>query len=339
MISFVTGGRRERVIIGKGSQLDGARNVVFADARAALDFLRRLSGEPGHMNMLRRVFAETMSTASLNHKSDHEILEQLAWFIAARRLQVMEVTPLYPVMRGGGEPAQVKKEVGKGVTAKPLPDPIVPPEYIILARKEANSLIDRTRELVALLNQLLFMGFSRLPNISKLASEFTSLAELEAEKLDKAAFNLDAMAQGLRFNGFDPTRLLSDIAPSLPRVAEMEGNIVDAAIRGLNIDLHRLRFDGFVVGTNITNVANDDAALDDPAAKPEEAESAGADWVEIVLKDEAGEPAAGVKYRITLADGSVREGELDNEGKARVEGLPPGDHKITFPDLDAESWG
>jgi len=61
-------------------------------------------------------------------------------------------------------------------------------------------------------------------------------------------------------------------------------------------------------------------------------------WVEIELLDEAGEPVAGEAYRITLPDGSVREGVLDASGRARVEGFEPGPSQVTFPHIDAGLW-
>ena len=46
----------------------------------------------------------------------------------------------------------------------------------------------------------------------------------------------------------------------------------------------------------------------------------------------------GERYRIELPDGSTAEGTLDEKGQARVEGIEPGNCKITFPDLDQDAW-
>ena len=35
---------------------------------------------------------------------------------------------------------------------------------------------------------------------------------------------------------------------------------------------------------------------------------------------------------------SNREGTLDEKGLARVEGIPEGSCKVTFPDLDKDAW-
>jgi hypothetical protein len=61
-------------------------------------------------------------------------------------------------------------------------------------------------------------------------------------------------------------------------------------------------------------------------------------WIEIELLDEVGEPVPGEKYRVTLPDGSVREGTLDAVGRARLEGHAPGTCQVSFPKLDASLW-
>lgn len=61
-------------------------------------------------------------------------------------------------------------------------------------------------------------------------------------------------------------------------------------------------------------------------------------WIEIELVDEEDNPVPGEKYKITLPDGSVAEGTLDEKGLARVDGIEPGTCKITFPELDKDAW-
>ncbi len=61
-------------------------------------------------------------------------------------------------------------------------------------------------------------------------------------------------------------------------------------------------------------------------------------WIEIELVDDAGKPVPGEKYRIELPDGTVREGTLDSQGQARVDGIDPGNCQITFPELDEATW-
>lgn len=61
-------------------------------------------------------------------------------------------------------------------------------------------------------------------------------------------------------------------------------------------------------------------------------------WIAIELVDEEKNPVPGERYQITLADDSVVEGTLDDKGYARVEGIDPGNCKITFPELDQDAW-
>lgn len=61
-------------------------------------------------------------------------------------------------------------------------------------------------------------------------------------------------------------------------------------------------------------------------------------WIEIEMIGEDNKPIVGEAYRITLPDASVVEGTLDEKGFARVDGIDPGNCKITFPKLDEEAW-
>lgn len=72
-----------------------------------------------------------------------------------------------------------------------------------------------------------------------------------------------------------------------------------------------------------------------PAADVKDAPTS---WIEIELVDDEDNPVPGERYEITLADGRVVRGTLDQSGFARVEGIEPGSCDITFPELDAEVW-
>src|SRR5580658_5375595 len=61
-------------------------------------------------------------------------------------------------------------------------------------------------------------------------------------------------------------------------------------------------------------------------------------WIAIKLVDEQNDPVPGEPYSITLPDGSVAEGTLDENGFARVDGIEPGTCQITFPQRDTEAW-
>jgi len=61
-------------------------------------------------------------------------------------------------------------------------------------------------------------------------------------------------------------------------------------------------------------------------------------WIEIELVEPDGTPAANERYKLTLPDGSIKFGHLDQHGKARVERLQPGNCQVTFPDRDEQVW-
>lgn len=75
-----------------------------------------------------------------------------------------------------------------------------------------------------------------------------------------------------------------------------------------------------------------------PAYKPDPDEEKELTWIEIELIDEDDNPVPGERYEIEVPDGRVVRGTLNQKGFARVEGLEPGNCKITFPELDREAW-
>ena len=80
-----------------------------------------------------------------------------------------------------------------------------------------------------------------------------------------------------------------------------------------------------------------------PAHKPpnkqtEEEQAEKTSWIEIELLDEEDKPVSGEKYEIELPDGSKAKGSLDGGGFARIEGIKPGECKVSFPELDKSAW-
>jgi|WetSurMetagenome_2_1015567.scaffolds.fasta_scaffold188237_1 uncharacterized Zn-binding protein involved in type VI secretion len=54
------------------------------------------------------------------------------------------------------------------------------------------------------------------------------------------------------------------------------------------------------------------------------------DWIELELRDEEGNTIGGAEYEVSLPDGQVRKGKLDQNGYAKVENIPPGKVRVTF---------
>lgn len=61
-------------------------------------------------------------------------------------------------------------------------------------------------------------------------------------------------------------------------------------------------------------------------------------WIEIELVDEEGNPVPEESFWVECPDGSIAEGKLDSEGRARIDGIDPGTCTVTFPDLDGRDW-
>jgi hypothetical protein len=62
------------------------------------------------------------------------------------------------------------------------------------------------------------------------------------------------------------------------------------------------------------------------------------DWIEIVLTDDTGKPAANKDFVVHLPDGSEKRGKLDSDGRAMVKDLPPGPVDVEFPDTEITEW-
>jgi hypothetical protein len=62
-------------------------------------------------------------------------------------------------------------------------------------------------------------------------------------------------------------------------------------------------------------------------------------WIEVQLLDSDDKPIAGEEYRITLPDGTVKTGSLDDKGLVRFDGIDPGVCDVEFPKIDGREWG
>jgi hypothetical protein len=62
-------------------------------------------------------------------------------------------------------------------------------------------------------------------------------------------------------------------------------------------------------------------------------------FLEIELRDEEDQPIPNEQYRVTFANGTVREGRLDENGLADFRNLQSGGEcQVSFPALDQEAW-
>lgn len=61
-------------------------------------------------------------------------------------------------------------------------------------------------------------------------------------------------------------------------------------------------------------------------------------WIEIVLVDRENNPVANESCTITLSDGTTRSAKTDSSGKVRLQGIPQGMCRVSFPDIDGREW-
>jgi hypothetical protein len=61
-------------------------------------------------------------------------------------------------------------------------------------------------------------------------------------------------------------------------------------------------------------------------------------FIEIEMVDDKGRPVPDLAYVIEASDGTIHEGTLDADGRVRVDGIEPGDCRVTFPGLDKDAW-
>jgi uncharacterized Zn-binding protein involved in type VI secretion len=63
------------------------------------------------------------------------------------------------------------------------------------------------------------------------------------------------------------------------------------------------------------------------------------DWLELEFKDEEENVLANEEYRLVLANGEIRKGTTDSQGRARIENVPPGPVQVEVPRFPGDSQG
>jgi len=77
---------------------------------------------------------------------------------------------------------------------------------------------------------------------------------------------------------------------------------------------------------------------DDGPSEDKKDEQKKTGWIEFVLVDDAGNPVAGEPYTVDMADGTQQGGSTGADGKIRYDGIPEGNCKLTFTQLDQDAW-
>ena len=132
-----------------------------------------------------------------------------------------------------------------------------------------------------------------------------------------------------------PGALVSPLSPTaaLEAIQSQAGEVT--AVAGAGSSVASMSLSSIAPAAPRRQSAAGNAPTHDPNSPENKPKKA---WIEIQLVDEDGKPVAGEPYKVTLPDGTVADGTLDNKGSARIEHIDPGSCKVTFPNMDQESW-
>jgi len=61
-------------------------------------------------------------------------------------------------------------------------------------------------------------------------------------------------------------------------------------------------------------------------------------WIEVQLIGEDDSPIPNEAYELRLPGGELISGTLDGQGSVRLDGIPPGTCRVSFPNLDKDAW-
>lgn len=309
------------------------------DRRGILTFLRSLAEDRTTMLELRRLLAESLSRSAIFRLRDEAVLEQLAEQYLRGNLSLTIVRPLDVELEGftveGAPATAVTDQKNKPEETKPTPE--IPPEYPALARVESDKVIDATSKLNARLDALLFSSFGLAKRVSTIAQSIKSLATDQSFATNTMRNALDAtLAVQLYAPGeiSKPTPQVKDaylaaaaeVAPGAKLAVGWLGEMLRPLLR---VDKVRL------LGGNVN--------LDAPSAGPEDAPTntdVEKTFVEVELLDDGDppQPVPNARFRVETEDGRIFEGQTDELGKGRIDGIPKGKAEITFPELDGAAW-
>jgi len=92
------------------------------------------------------------------------------------------------------------------------------------------------------------------------------------------------------------------------------------------------------ISTDLASASSGRRNSRDRGDKPRPPDAPKKTWVEIQLVDLEGAPVPNERYRVTLPDGSVKEGQLNEDGWMRESNIDPGTCVVAFPDIHREEW-
>lgn len=178
----------------------------FVSEEQAMAWLRPFTGDPTNLATLRRALADDVSMWAVGRMTDHEVVREIARRIA-RACVAVDLTQL-PWTITAEDPAAGAKE--NWTTAADLtemaeeepeyeeikPEPVIPPEYPRLAKREIDQLELSTKKMGFALDLLRFVGENLIPE-SKVGQALIDLCRSAGNGVIKAAGDAGAFLASL----------------------------------------------------------------------------------------------------------------------------------------------
>lgn len=217
--------------------------IAFTDEHHALALLLRYFDDEGAVVRLRRELFESYERTQVMGMARYDVLREMARLLARGVVRaVYNEVELPRVYLESDKSAKGKRSTGKG-DGKTLPSPIVPPEYPILARREADQIISSERALIQELEHQLYNLFKRLVPSSIVAPEYVSAAEETGHKVEHAVFDLKAKIEEYLYRGMEG-RPEPSLPPEYIAVAESEASQIKSSIASMAATLDQQLYDG-----------------------------------------------------------------------------------------------
>lgn len=206
----------------------------------AYRWLQPFAGDPSNVSTLRRALSEHFSPIFIGRLSDHDVLRQVARLIA-RACVAVDLRTLPATMPGldpdSGEAKDPEKKTDLTEVAEEesefeetKPEPIIPPEFPRMAKREAKAVDFSARSMGALLDLLRFIGENLLPG-SKVGEALVALANNNAITVEDEAGGFGEAMAGIAGAG-GPKPDPSVVATTLQREANGSADrVVDIADR------------------------------------------------------------------------------------------------------------
>lgn len=210
----------------------------FFSEEDAYRWLLPFAGDPTNVSTLRRALAEQLSPIFVGRLRDDEVLRQVARLIARAcvAIDIHEIPWTIPSTEGAGDDPseyegpesldEIAEEESEYEEVKP--EPIIPPEFPRMAKREADQVDLSARKMGSLLDLLRFIG-EKLTPLSAIAKALIGMANDHAGSVQSKAADLGGeVAELVGGGGGAPPA--SDVAATLKREAQSSADtVVDAA--------------------------------------------------------------------------------------------------------------